>query len=144
MAITQIETLDSARVLDQGLNEWEKGWQTVFKRVKDVSFFTAKSVGVVKQYSESFFCAPYSRFELLCMIGASGIGDNLTIEVETSDTGGTWYKKTDIPYGSLKWQGTLGDKNESIQGVCTAGYIRLTAVSTVGTWVVGAKLVFVT
>ncbi len=142
--ITEIETLDTARILNQAINEWEKGWLKVYKRHKTVTFFSAQSVGTTKVTSPSFLCAPYAEFELLADIIASGAADNLTIEVETSDDNATWYKKTDIPFGSLKWEGTLGDKKESVQGKCISQYIRLTALGTGAGWTFTGKMVFIT
>lgn len=142
--ITQIETLDTAFILDQEEMEWEKGWLRVYKRHKVKTFFDAKSIGTTKVYSDRFYCAPYYEFELLANITASGSAGTLTIEVETSDGGGTWYKKTDVPFGSLKWEGTLGDKKESVQGKCIAQYFRLSAVSSADTWTLTTKGVFIT
>lgn len=142
--VTQIETLDTAFILNQDENEWEKGWLRVYKRHKTKTFFNVKSVGTTKVYSDSFFCAPYHEFELLTDIVASGVAGTLTIEVETSDGGGTWYKKTDVPFGSLKWEGSLGDKKESVQGKCISPYYRLSAVSSAGTWTLTGKGVFIT
>lgn len=142
--ITEIQTLDTARILNQEKNEWEKGWLSVYKRHHTEPFFANKTVDTTKEYSAVFLCAPYSSFDLLINFTASGVAGNLTIEVEVSDDNANWHKKTDVPFGSLKWEGQLGNKKEAVQGKCIAQYYRLTAVSSAGSWLLTAKAVFIT
>lgn len=139
--VTEIWTLDTARVLDQEANEWEKAWLTVYKRVKTVEMLDAQSVSTTEIISSSFLCEPYAKFELLIDLTASGVAGNILIEVYTSDDGAKFYKKMDGLFGDLRYSGTAGNKKESVFGELNNSKVRLRAIASAGTYTLSAKLV---
>lgn len=141
--VTEILTLDSARILNLEENDWEKGWLRVYKRHKVKQFFDAESVSTTAKTSSSFNCAPYHEFEILIDLTASGGSDNILIEVQVSDDNAVWYKKMDGLFGDLRYSGTGGDKKESVRGFCLSPYIRLRTVASAGTYTLTLKMVLV-
>jgi len=141
--ITEIQTLDTARILDQEEKVWEKGWLRIYKRHKVVEFFAGESVSTTTKRSSWFSCAPYHEFQLLVDMKASGVSGNLLVEVILSDDRAKEYKLMDDQFGDLRWSGTGGDKKEAITGKCVSPYMMIRAVASAGTYVLSVKAVFV-
>lgn len=72
-SITEILTFDTARVLNQLVGDWEKGWLTVYKRHKYELLFNTFNPTFGQLYTSTpVFCAPYSKG--LILIGYTEAG----------------------------------------------------------------------
>ncbi len=129
---TEIETLDTARILNQDENEWDAGYLTVYRRVKTIKFFASKvfddSLSVFT--SESFLVVPYSKFRLYTYLIVTAAPTDIVVEIEFSYNGSTWYKFMNGPFGDLRWASSAGDKKECIDGNVNSYYMRLKATAT--------------
>ena len=141
--ITQIETLDTARIADIEENEWVLGWLRVFKRHKIIKSFDLVSVSTSEKVSEYFHCAPYSEFLLAMNVVIPGVASVLIVDVELSDDHSNWYKLKDDEVKNILFDNADGNQKLCISGKCIAPYMRVKAVATAGTWTVTAKTIFI-
>ena len=140
--ITQIETYDSAMILDQEENEWTVGWLNVYKRHSIQKLLDALSVSTTAVYSDSFNCAPYSEFLLMADVTVPGAASILFIDVELSDDNAKWYRLEDTEVKDIQFNNADGSRKACISGKCIAPYFRLKAIASAGTWTVTGKAVF--
>lgn len=127
--LKEICVYDDARVLDQNENEWVRGWETRYRRVKTVVFidnfeFAATSGA---KTSASFYCEPYKKFSLLINLAVTATPTDLLIEVKFSDDNAKFYKLMNGPFGDLRYEDSAGNLLEEIQGECRASYCHIVA-----------------
>ena len=140
--ITQIETYDSAMILNQEENEWEVAWLKVYKRHSTQKLLDALSVSTTAVYSDSFYCAPYSEFLLMADVTVPGSASILFVDVELSDDNAKWYRLEDTEVNTIQFDNGDGSRKVCLSGKCIAQYFRLKALSSAGTWTVTGKAVF--
>ena len=130
--ITEINTLDTARILDQEENEWTAGYLMVYRRLKQITLINNITFdnNTTTYTSKEFKSEPYSKFSLLIDLSVSGTPTDIVIEVEVSPGGGKWYKLMNGPFGDLRYEDAGGAKKESIQGEIRAHKIRIKATAT--------------
>ncbi|MEK7180669.1 MAG: hypothetical protein AAB706_04285 [Patescibacteria group bacterium] len=123
------ELPDSGRVLDQDVNEWVSGWQNFFRIQKTVIFIDAQTFAASTSYDklERFQCGKYRFFDLIVDVDVTGTPTLLTVNLEFSDDGITWYKLMNGPFGDLSFGNAAGDLKECIQGKINSPYCRITA-----------------
>ena len=87
--ITEINTLDTARILDQKENDWTAGYLMVYRRLKHISPIEAITFDNLTQTytSKEFNSEPYSKFTLLIDLAVTGTPTDIVIEVEFSPGG---------------------------------------------------------
>ena len=141
--ITQIETYDSAMILDQEENEWGVGWLKVYKRHRTEKLLDALSISTTAVYSNSFYCAPYSEFLLMMDVTVPGSASILFMDVELSDDNAKWYRLEDTEVNNIQFDNGDGSKKACISGKCIGLYLRMKALSSAGTWTVTGKAVFI-
>lgn len=126
------EIPDQGRIFDNDATEWIHGWQTFFKRHKEVVFIDNQVfnnvVGSVT--SASFKCAPYKKFSLLIDLAVALAPTDIVIRVDESPDGIKWYQIMNGPFGDIRYEDSAGAKTESIQGNVNCPYMRLRAVAT--------------
>ena len=140
--ITQIETYDSAMILNQEEGEWEVGWLNVYKRHSIQTLLNALSVSTTAVYSDSFYCAPYSEFLLMLDLTIPGSASILFVDVELSDDNSRWYRLEDEEVNVIQFNNADGSRKVCVSGKCIAPYFRLKAIASAGTWNVTGKVVF--
>lgn len=130
--ITEIETLDTARILDQDENEWTEGYLQVYRRVKTIKFFANKTFNdtLSSFTSETFRVKPYSKFRLYIRLEVTLAPTDILFEVEFSYNGTTWYKFMNGPFGDLRYEDAAGDKKECVDGEIRSTYMRVKATAT--------------
>lgn len=141
--ITQIETYDSAMILDQAENEWCEGWLKVYKRHKIITFHGALAVSTSSIASASFYCAPYSEFLLMLDVTIPGVASVIVFTIELSDDNAKWYELKDTEALNIQLSNADGNQKICLSQKCVAQYIRLKAVASAGTWTVTSKGVFI-
>jgi len=141
--ITQIETYDSAMILDQAENEWTQGWLTVYKRHKIVTFHGALSVSTSSVSSASFYCAPYREFLLMLDVTIPGVTSVIVFTIELSDDNSKWYELKDTEALNIQLSNADGSQKICLSQKCIAPYMRLKAVASAGTWTVTSKGTFI-
>lgn len=127
--ITEIETLDTARILNQDENDWEKGWLRVYKRHKHHELADVETVDSETKETKSIHVAPYTKFELLIGFTVVGSPTSLRIKTFVSTDNATWYLKTDGPFGDLSWGAPSGTTRESIIGECVSEYMKFELIA---------------
>lgn len=130
--ITEIETLDTARIRDGDEGEWEAGYLMVYRRLKTVKFvdYIVFNNTTTTYTSNKFLSVPYSKFLLLIDLAVANAPTDLLIEIEMSDGGGTWYKYMAGPFGDLRYEDAAGNKKECIDGDVRAHYFRIKITAT--------------
>lgn len=129
---TEIETLDTARILDGDENEWTAGYLMVYRRLMTVTFLNAIvfNNATTTFTSEKFLSVPYSKFLLLIDLAVANDPTDILIEVELSDDGAKWYKYMSGPFGDLRYEDAAGDKKEAVDGDVRAHQFRIKATAT--------------
>lgn len=130
--LTEIETLDTARILNQEENEWDAGYLIVYRRIKTLKFFATKVFNDTLSIftSETFLVSPYSKFRLYIYLIVTLAPTDILVEVEFSYNGSTWYKYMEGPFGDLRYEDAAGDKKECIDGEIRSTYMRVKATAT--------------
>jgi len=141
--ITQIETLDTARIVDVIEGEWTLGWLKVYKRHRIIKSFDLVSVSTSEKVSDAFYCAPYSEFLLEMNLVIPGVASVLIVDVELSDDQSNWFKLRDEEVKNILFDNADGSQKVCLSGKCIAPYMRLKAIATAGTWTVSAKTIYI-
>ncbi len=130
--ITEIETISTARILDNDLNEWEAGYLMAYRRLKTVRMIDDVEFNndIVSCTSRKFLSIPYSKFELLIDITIDNTPTDLLIEVMMSEDGARWFKHMIGPFGDLRYVGAAGNKMEAVGGDIRSRYVKLKATAT--------------
>lgn len=90
-----IELNDRALIYNKDTEEWEDGYQTLFRRMKPVTFFTDVTVSppAGSAVSEEHNFRAYDRAQIYLKMGTIVSGADVWVAVQTSMDGSSWYQE---------------------------------------------------
>ena len=89
----EIEISDRVKIYSPGSGGWGIGWLTIFRQLKEVTFFSGVLITTTKIFSEPIYFAPFSTIQLLMKVPdiVIGFGEVITMNVEVSNNETAWY-----------------------------------------------------